>query len=463
MADEPPEGSADRCSRPERTLLAWPFRTASRSSRSASSSRVSACGCACKTARRASWPATWARSSRDAGRDREPAGAPAATWPFARPSSANAAAPTIGGRDRGFLCGERGGRGRLVEHCIVLSQLISTTHAIAGRCHDCGRGRTSGPCCAPEVDHDRGPNERAAAGINRRALAGVASVIATLIAVVALGLAAFSPSRLFETRCPTSSSCTARLGRRVELVRRHPAPSGRGLPRHRRRQLPRCSLRSRRTSRASAPRARGADRPRRCSWRTPSAAPSSSSFGANSAERRRARLRICLRARRRREHEGHRRQGTAAARGRRPSGPTTSRASCRLDPDGFQQFFAADVDPAQARVMAAVQKPIASSELMSERAFGVPAWKSRPSWFLVTEQDQMLLPDAQRGVRQAHRAADRRVAGGEPPPRWSLHPDEVAAFIMKACRRRAAPKRQRRRRTRRKTRQGQDEPRLKAP
>ena len=67
-----------------------------------------------------------------------------------------------------------------------------------------------------------------------------------------------------------------------------------------------------------------------------------------------------------------------------------------LDRDGFVQYFAPDVDHTQARVLSAVQKPIAASEFFGEEPFGEPAWKALPSWYLLTEQDQMVPPDAQR-------------------------------------------------------------------
>jgi pimeloyl-ACP methyl ester carboxylesterase len=102
-----------------------------------------------------------------------------------------------------------------------------------------------------------------------------------------------------------------------------------------------------------------------------------------------------------------------------------------LDPDSFKEVFAADVDADQARVMASVQKPIASGELMSERAFGKPAWKGRPSWYLVTEQDLMLAPDAQRAFAKRMGATVQSIAASHAA--MVSHPDEVAAFILKAA------------------------------
>jgi pimeloyl-ACP methyl ester carboxylesterase len=102
-----------------------------------------------------------------------------------------------------------------------------------------------------------------------------------------------------------------------------------------------------------------------------------------------------------------------------------------LDPEGFKRFFANDVAEDQARVLAAVQKPIAASELGSERAFGRPAWKDHPTWYLVTEQDQMILPDAQRAFAKRMGATVVSLPAGHAA--MISHPDEVAAAIMKAA------------------------------
>jgi pimeloyl-ACP methyl ester carboxylesterase len=103
-----------------------------------------------------------------------------------------------------------------------------------------------------------------------------------------------------------------------------------------------------------------------------------------------------------------------------------------LDPDGFVQSFATDVATEQARVLAAVQKPIAATDLMSERAFGKPAWKEHPTWYIVTEQDQMVPPDAQRAFAKRMGATVVSLPGASHAAMIS-HPDEVAALIMKAA------------------------------
>src|SRR6266513_246909 len=65
-----------------------------------------------------------------------------------------------------------------------------------------------------------------------------------------------------------------------------------------------------------------------------------------------------------------------------------------LPEDDFVNHFAADVEPARARAMHAVQQPLSWSAL--DDVMGPPAWKSHPTWFMVAEGDQTIPPDAAR-------------------------------------------------------------------
>src|SRR2546425_12752529 len=73
---------------------------------------------------------------------------------------------------------------------------------------------------------------------------------------------------------------------------------------------------------------------------------------------------------------------------------TDSRGFGWLSEDDFVNHFAADVDPTQAKVLYAVQQPLATSAFGD--VMGVPAWKSLPSWYLVAQNDEALPPDAER-------------------------------------------------------------------
>ena len=77
-----------------------------------------------------------------------------------------------------------------------------------------------------------------------------------------------------------------------------------------------------------------------------------------------------------------------------------------LPEDDFVAHFAADVDPAKARVMFAVQQPLAASAL--EDVMGAPAWKSFPSWYLVADERRGDPARRRACVGRAHGCDDRR-------------------------------------------------------
>ena len=60
----------------------------------------------------------------------------------------------------------------------------------------------------------------------------------------------------------------------------------------------------------------------------------------------------------------------------------------------FHESFAADVSAEKAAFMADSQLPWGVAAL--EGAVHVPAWKSKPSWYLVATEDRMIPPPAQR-------------------------------------------------------------------
>ena len=103
--------------------------------------------------------------------------------------------------------------------------------------------------------------------------------------------------------------------------------------------------------------------------------------------------------------------------------------------DDFLGHFAADIDPVKAKVMYAVQQPLAASALQD--VMGVPAWKSHPSWFLVAGNDQAIPPDAERQFAKRMGAITVEVPAGHVA--MVSHPDDVAQLIKD--RRRSRPDR----------------------
>ena len=67
-----------------------------------------------------------------------------------------------------------------------------------------------------------------------------------------------------------------------------------------------------------------------------------------------------------------------------------------LDKTKFAASFAADVDPELAAFMAIAQVPWGIEAL--EGKIRQPAWKSKPSWYLLTTEDRMIPPAAQRAM-----------------------------------------------------------------
>jgi len=62
--------------------------------------------------------------------------------------------------------------------------------------------------------------------------------------------------------------------------------------------------------------------------------------------------------------------------------------------DGFRRAVAHKASADQISVMAAVQRPIALSCIQEPAP--APTWKTRPSWFLLAEEDRMINPKTQR-------------------------------------------------------------------
>jgi pimeloyl-ACP methyl ester carboxylesterase len=100
-----------------------------------------------------------------------------------------------------------------------------------------------------------------------------------------------------------------------------------------------------------------------------------------------------------------------------------------IDRDGFAKAFAADVDPTEACVMAAVQKPLSVDSFTAKA--GPPAWKTLPSWYMVATDDQMIPPQAEEFMAKRMGAEIRKVASSHAA--MVSHPKEVADLITLAA------------------------------
>src|SRR5260221_7559283 len=120
--------------------------------------------------------------------------------------------------------------------------------------------------------------------------------------------------------------------------------------------------------------------------------------------------------------------------GKFPTGPV--RAGIRehdgftkLSEDSFLKYFANGVEPKKAEVLYAVQEPTAVS-LFAGRTTEA-AWRSKPSWYAVSKQDQTINPDLERFLAKRMNPTTVELDAGH----LSLvsHPKEVADLILAAA------------------------------
>ena len=100
-----------------------------------------------------------------------------------------------------------------------------------------------------------------------------------------------------------------------------------------------------------------------------------------------------------------------------------------LDRAKFAASFAGDVNPDVAAFMADSQVPWGLDALAG--AVTEPAWKSKPSWYLVATEDRMIPPDAQRAM--AERAGATIVEAKGSHAVYVSQPRAVADHIDRAA------------------------------
>jgi pimeloyl-ACP methyl ester carboxylesterase len=98
--------------------------------------------------------------------------------------------------------------------------------------------------------------------------------------------------------------------------------------------------------------------------------------------------------------------------------------------DGFRRAVAHKASADRTQIATAVQRPIAVECI--QEAGPVPGWKSKPSWFLLAEEDRMINPKTQEFMAQRMGATVRRGAVDH-SPMYSA-PDLVVEVIVAAAR-----------------------------
>jgi pimeloyl-ACP methyl ester carboxylesterase len=98
--------------------------------------------------------------------------------------------------------------------------------------------------------------------------------------------------------------------------------------------------------------------------------------------------------------------------------------------DGFADAFAQNATAEQIALSKAVQRSIAAKSIQEPAPR--PAWKSKPSWFLIAEEDRMINPRTQRFMAERMNATVRAFAVDHTP--LLTAPDKVVDIILEAAR-----------------------------
>jgi pimeloyl-ACP methyl ester carboxylesterase len=100
-----------------------------------------------------------------------------------------------------------------------------------------------------------------------------------------------------------------------------------------------------------------------------------------------------------------------------------------LDQGKFRASFAADVSEAKAAFMADSQVPWGVAALFG--SISEPAWKTKPSWYLVATEDKMIPPPAQRQMAKRAGSTVEEAEGSHAI--YVSKPETVAALIAQAA------------------------------
>jgi len=96
---------------------------------------------------------------------------------------------------------------------------------------------------------------------------------------------------------------------------------------------------------------------------------------------------------------------------------------------GFARAVAHTASPDQNAILEAVQRPIAL-KCIQEKA-PVPGWKTKPSWYLLAEEDRMIAPETQRYMADRMGAKTRTHNVDHSP--MHTQPDVVVRIILEAA------------------------------
>ena len=97
--------------------------------------------------------------------------------------------------------------------------------------------------------------------------------------------------------------------------------------------------------------------------------------------------------------------------------------------EGFTNAFAQNATDEQIALAKAVQRPIAVKSI--QESAPPPAWKSKPTWYLLAEEDRMINPKTQRFMAERMKATIKSFAVDHTP--LLTAPDKVVDIILEAA------------------------------
>ena len=101
-----------------------------------------------------------------------------------------------------------------------------------------------------------------------------------------------------------------------------------------------------------------------------------------------------------------------------------------LNPVDYPADFAADLPRAQAEFEAHAQMPTSAQVFTAQ--ISDPAWKVKPSWYMVATADKIINPDLERMYAARAHSHTVEIAGASHSV-YESHPKEVAALIEQAA------------------------------
>lgn len=101
-----------------------------------------------------------------------------------------------------------------------------------------------------------------------------------------------------------------------------------------------------------------------------------------------------------------------------------------IAPEYYHSDFAADLPAAQAGFEAHAQMPTNAAVFTAN--IPDPAWKNKPSWYMVAKADKIISPDLERMYAKRARSHTVEIAGASHSV-YQSHPDDVAKLIEQAA------------------------------